>query len=196
MNDIRPHIVADALAHPTLTPARRVFLIVATMLPAEYDDTGARRPGSKGMDSRGRFAFHYDYLAKWLHTSPGNAKRTAERLADDEIPFLQKIHPGTYGRPATWQALRVRGDWSRRITPSTTVTPYDLYAAYVRSDTESPLPYRTPTGLGPAPAAGVHLAASADAESSNEGEACRWHSFASPCPPDCADHPTNRQESA
>jgi hypothetical protein len=194
--DVRPHIVADALAHPTLAHARRIFLITVTMLPAEYDETGQRRPGSKGMDARGHFALHYDYLAKWLHTSAGNAKRTAERLAEGDEPFLRKVHPGTFGRPATWQALRVRGDWSRRITPSTTVTPYDLYAAYVRSDHQSPLPYRTPTGLNPAPAVGDLPEARTSVDGSNEREVCQWHGYASPCPSDCADHPTNRQESA
>lgn len=193
--DVRPHIIADALAHPTLAHARRIFLIVVTMLPAEYDEDGARRPGSKGMDARGHFAFHYDYLAKWLHTSPGNAKRTAERLAEDETPFLRKVHPGTFGRPAAWQALRVRGDWSRRITPSTTVTPYDLYASYVRSDWQSPLPYRTPTDLSPAPAVGDFPQVRPSVDGSNEHEGCRWHEHTG-CPEDCAGHPTNRQESA
>ncbi len=152
--DVRPHIIADALAHPDLAHARRIFLIVVTMLPAEYDSDGLRRPGSQGMNERGKFAFHYDYLAKALHTSPGNAKRTAERLSEGDCPFLSKVHPGTFGRPATWQALRVRGDWSRRITASTAVTPYELFAQAIRNDWQSPLPYRTPDHPSPAPAVG------------------------------------------
>lgn len=192
--DVRPHIIADALAHPTLAHSRRVFLIVATMLPAEYDETGIRRPGSQGMNSRGKFALHYDYLAKWLHTSAGNAKRTAERLTEGDEPFLSKVHPGTFGRPATWQALRVRGDWNRRITGGLAVTPYDLIAQLTRSDWESPLPYRTPDHPSHAPAVGDSPRHPLEVIGSNERAEgrkvasrltdCEFHLWQT-CPEDC-----------
>lgn len=187
---MRQQLVVNALASPELGHAERVFLIVSTLLPAEYVE-GRRRPGSVGMDARGRYALHYDYLARHLHTSPENVRKSAQRLAAKG--WLFKRHPGTFGRPAAWQALDVRGDMSNRITPDRFVPPYELYAHHVRGDTVSPLPYRTPTGLSPAPAVGDFPQARPSVDGSNEG--CQWHEHTG-CPEDCAGHPTNRQESA
>jgi hypothetical protein len=191
-SDMRQRLLVNALASPELGHAERVFLIVASMLPAEYID-GRRRPGSAGMDERGWFALHYDYLARNLHTSPESVKKAAQRLAAKG--WLFKRHPGTFGRPAGWQALDVRGDMSNRVTPGRFVPPYDLYAHHVRGDTVSPLPYRTPTDPSPAPAVGDFPKARTSVDGSNEHEGCRWHEHTR-CPEDCAGHPTGRRESA
>lgn len=162
---MRAQIIVNALASDELGHAERVFLFVAAMLPAEYVD-GKRRPGSVGMDERGWFALHYDYLAKHLHTSPKNAKKTAERLT--EKGWLFKRHPGTFGRPAGWQALDVRGDKSSRITGFRGVAPYEVYAAYVRGDTVSPLTYRGADLASHAPDAGVFREPVADVQAAEE----------------------------
>lgn len=190
--DMRQQLVVNALASPDLGNAERVFLIVSAMLPAEYVE-GRRRSGSVGMDARGRFSLHYDYLARHLHTSPENVKKSAQRLTAKG--WLFKRHPGTFGRPAGWQALDVRGDMSNRVTAERFVPPYELYALHVRGDTVSPLPYKTPTHPSPAPAVGDFPQAWASVDGSNEHEGCQWHEHAG-CPEDCAGHPTNRQESA
>lgn len=189
---MRQRLIVNALASPDLGHAERVFLIVASMLPAEYVD-GRRRPGSSGMDERGWFALHYDYLARNLHTSPESVKKAAQRLAAKG--WLFKRHPGTFGRPAGWQALDVRGDTSNRVTSGRFVPPYDLYAHLVRGDTVSPLPYRTPTDPSPALADGDIPRARTSVDGSNRHEGCLWHEHTR-CPEDCAGHPTTRQESA
>ena len=134
--DIRPRVIQNALGCPDLGNAERVFLVTVVMVATEYVD-GQRRKGSHGMDERGNFALHYDYLARALHTSPGNAKKLAQRL--ELKGFLSKRFPGTFGRPAGYQALDVRGDNTYRITLRDFVPPYAVRDPLTRGDTASPL---------------------------------------------------------
>lgn len=182
MRDIRPRLMEIALTHPKLSPAQRVFLFMLLMLPAQYID-GKRRKGSRGMDARGYVALHYDYIAEHLHTSPENVKKTAQRLAS--AGFLSKVNPGTFGRPAKWQALLVRGDTKYRVTADRFVPPYGLGLPTTRGDTQSPLTYRAPDLPSHAPADG--------------GPApCPYHSIDGlPCPVDCRHYrPEAMEESA
>lgn len=168
--DMRPRIVTNALASPDLGNAERVFLIVAAMLPTEYVD-GERRPGSRGMDERGKFALHYDYLARALHTSVGNAKKLTQRLEAKE--WLSKVHRGTFGRPATYQALDVRGDTTSLVRDGRFVPPYELYALAVRGDTTSSLTYRTPDRPSHKRTSGDSRHLRSEVDGSNEKQASR-----------------------
>lgn len=203
--DIRPRLVQNALSHPDLGNAERVFLLAVAMLATEYVD-GQRRSGSRGMDERGKFSLHYDYLGRALHTSPGNAKKLAQRL--EAKGLLSKVHPGTFGRPAGYQSLDVRGDTMSPVTFRDFVPPYATTTPPVRGDTTSPLPYRTPNGPGHEPTSGVLPQAVATASSGREDEpevshvgghlaGCPWHDAEThPCPEDCANHPDARRRTA
>ncbi len=202
--DIRPRVIQNALSHPDLGNAERVFLLTVAMVATEYVD-GQRRSGSRGMDERGRFALHYDYLARALHTSPGNAKKLAQRL--EVKGFLSKVHPGTFGRPAGYQSLDVRGDTMSPVTFRSFVPPYGMPTPALRGDTTSPLPYRTPSGPGHEPTSGVSPQVRVTATSSREDKTeasqvggqvtgCPWHDDTHPCPPDCANHPHARRRTA
>lgn len=203
--DIRPAIFRNALGHPDLGNAERVFLVTLVHLPSEYVD-GVRRSGSQGIDERGNFALHYDYLARALHTSPENVKKQAQRLV--ARGFLSKRFPGTFGRPAGFQALDVRGDNTYRITLRPFVPPCGAEDPTPRGDTTSPLPYRTPTDRDHAPAPGTVRPPMAEVESGSEERvpievvseltACPWHEDM-PCPSDCRfapESPADRRRSA
>lgn len=191
--DVRPRLFANALGHPDLSNAERVFLMVAIHLPAEYVD-GERRPGSLGMTERGKFALHYDYLARALHTTPASAKKAAQRL--ESKGWLSKVHPGTYGRPAMWHLLDVRGDKVSMITafrtPGHGVPPYGQSTPLTRGDMVSPLTYRTPDLPDHEAASGDSRTAGREVEGSNEEQeppeasadllACERHGWA-----DCQD---------
>ena len=105
------------------------------------------------MDALGNFALHYDYLARALFTSSENVKKQLQRLVSKQV--LSKRFPGTYGRPAGFQALTLRGDCQYRITFRPPVPPYSPPDPPLRGDRESPLPYRTPTPGAPAPTSGA-----------------------------------------
>lgn len=166
--DRRPGIVQGAFEHPDLGNAERLFLLTVVHLPTEYVD-GERRPGSQGMTAGGNFALHYDYLARALHTSPGNVRKLAQRLEAKGV--LSKRWPGTFGRPAGYEALDVRGDNTYRITFRAFVPPYGDADPTVRRDTTSPLTYRTPDDGEHKTAARVSRPAPLEAEAAIEG---RW----------------------
>lgn len=196
--DIRPRLFANALGHPDLSNAERVFLVVVLHLPTEYVD-GKRRPGSLGMTERGKFALHYDYLAAALHTTASSAKKSAQRL--EAKGWLSKVHAGTYGRPAMWHLLDVRGDRVSMITAFRTVghgvPPYGQDTPLTRGDKVSPLTYRTPDHLDHRATSGDSRQARAEVEGSNEEraprgvgdrlEACEAHGWG-----DCQDRGCNR----
>lgn len=146
--DVRQRLFVNVLAAEELGHAERMFLIVAINLPTEYVD-GKVRPGSKGMDGQGRFSLHYDYLARALHTSVSNVRKTTQRLADKsrDRRWLDKVYPGTFGRPAGFQMLNVRGDMSYQVTGFRFVPPYESEDPTPRWDTTSPLTYKTPDDL-------------------------------------------------
>jgi hypothetical protein len=199
--DLRPSIIQTALGHPDLGNAERVFLMTVVHLPAEHVDDH-RRPGSRGMDARGHFALHYDYLAQALHTSAENAKKLAQRLVAKGL--LSKVHAGTFGRPAAFQALSVRGDTTYRITFRRFVPPYESETTPVRGDTTSLLTYRTHAEGDQAPTSGVSPQAMNQAEAARREQAelpvrfpltgCIWHEHL--CPEDCAKVPASREASA
>ena len=190
--DIRPAIMEGALTNPDLTAVQRAFLFTVVHLATEYVD-GKRRPGSRGMGPDGKFALHLDYLGNALHTSPENAKKITQRLA--AIDVLSKVHPGTFGRPAMWQALDVRGDMKYRVTFRTWCPPLRPDVPPTRGDTASPLTYRTPTDPSHAPADGVSSAAEGREKSGSDEKAeptraasrpvvCEFHPWQT-CPDDC-----------
>ena len=194
----------NALACPDLGSAERVFLMTVVLAATEYVN-GQRRKGSQGMNERGHFALHYDYLARALHTSPGNAKKLAQRLAAKG--HLSKRFPGTFGRPAGYQALDVRGDNTYRITLRDFVPPYAVQEAPLRGDMVSPLTYRTPDLGDQAPAACVTstadqqvLGSDEEAEDPEDGgrvAGCEFHPWTR-CEDDCrnADTTDNRRRTA
>ncbi|MCD4525232.1 hypothetical protein [Nocardioides sp. cx-173] len=201
--DRRPVIVRNAFANDDLGAVERLFLLTVVHLATEYVD-GERRPGSRGMDERGHFALHYDYLARALHTSPTNAKKLTQRLVAKG--YLSKVNPGTFGRPAAFQAMNVRGDTACLITYRAFVPPYGSEVPPTRGDMASPLTYRTPDLSDPAPSSRVSPAADRQVLGSYEeiaehpvaasSRGCQWHDEASPCPEDCANHPTSRRRTA
>lgn len=201
--DVRPVIFRNALANSDLGAVERLFFVTVVHLATEYVD-GRRRAGSRGMDDRGHFALHYDYLASALHTSPTNVKKLVQRLVGKQ--YLSKVHPGTFGRPAAFQALAVRGDTKCLITYRSFVPPYGSESPPTRGDMVSPLPYRTPDVGDQAPLSRVSPAAEREVLGSNEETAgrqvrpsssgCQWHDDAHPCTEDCANHPTARRRTA
>lgn len=201
--DRRQRVLEAALNSHDLTYREKLFMVVVCTLAPEYVE-GKRRHGSKAMGPDGKFALHVDYLARALHTSETNIKKLRRGCQDKE--HLTPVHPGTFGRPATWQAQTVRGAGMSRLTYRQFVTPYESEDPSTRGDTTAPLVYRTPGqgdhapepgGTGPVP---VESSASkrADLEPVPEPAVCRWHRD-EPCPPDCANAPTpttNRRRSA
>lgn len=200
--DVRPLIIEGALTSPDLSPVQRVYLITVATLATEYID-GRPRKGSRGMGADGKYALHLDYLARALHTSPDNAKKQAQRL--EAAGVISKVHPGTFGRPAMWQALDVRGDRTYRVTFRRFVPPYGTQGTPTRGDTVSPLTYRTPdhpdheTTAGGFQAERIEVMAATKsgpepaAPSSSTG--CQFHPW-SQCPEDCRNHPQTGRASA
>ncbi|WP_341241236.1 hypothetical protein [uncultured Nocardioides sp.] len=150
--DRRPVIFRNSLANPDLSNVERLFLINVVHLPSEYVD-GVRRSGSRGMDAGGKFSLHYDYIACAMHTSTENVRKLAQRL--EVKGYLSKRWRGTYGRPAGFEALDVRGDMAYRITFRPFVPPYEEQAPPLRRDMVSHLPYREPTHPDHAPTYGA-----------------------------------------
>ncbi len=193
--DMRERVVINALSSRELGNAEKVALIGLTMLPTQYVD-GKRRPGSTGMTSTGRFSLHHDYIADGLGTTVANVKKLLQRL--ESKGHLSKVYPGTYGRPAGWQALDVRGDTMSPLKGGFRwghhVPPYAVQTTPTRGDTMSPLTYRTPADPSPARTSGVPPTTEIEVNSSNE-EPCRFHGWAV-CPSDCADHPSARRSAS
>ncbi|MCM0618745.1 hypothetical protein [Nocardioides bruguierae] len=214
VTDRRPGLLVAAMANPDLSNAERVLVLVVLHLPAEYVD-GIRRPGSAGIDVRGNFSLHYDYLARALHTSPSNAKKLMQRLEAKGV--LSKRSTGTFGRPACFQMLLVRGDKTYPVRARNLVPPYGPEDPTSRGDTMSPLTYREPTQPRRAPTSEAEAVADGEAgwvprsaassaevgttadrhEGSNDGDEssslplppvtrCQWHSWPHLCPSDCA----------
>lgn len=197
--DMREVVFRNAFAVPDLGNVERLLLIALCHLSTEYVD-GSRRPGSQGMDDRGRFALHYDYLARALHTSPGNAKKMMQRLESKGL--LSKRFPGTFGRPAGFQALDVRGDNTYRITVRRLVPPYEPPDPATRGDVASPLTYSGPTEPNHSPTSRDSRTPVAGVIGTNEEQcdptpsaevpACPWHTWQS-CPEDCRHADLRRQ---
>ncbi|MBM7506545.1 hypothetical protein JOE61_000359 [Nocardioides salarius] len=166
-SDRRPVIFRNALANPDLGNVERLFLITLVHLPTEYVD-GVRRSGSRGMDAGGKFSLHYDYIACAMHTSPENVKKLAQRL--EAKGYLSKRWRGTYGRPAGFEALDVRGDMTYPITFRPFVPPYEVQAPPTRRDTTSPLPCSRPTHPDHAPTSRAVRPAGTEVEKRSNGE--------------------------
>jgi hypothetical protein len=124
-----------------------------------------------------------DRIAKALNKSE---RRIAERFRDArDAGFLFQMSAGYRGHTSVFRCTFPDVE---RVTPTST-----LSSAETR--TLSPQESVTPGGHA-ITTADLSLRGTDRNVARDEREACRWHGQSSPCPSDCADHPTNRQESA
>jgi hypothetical protein len=135
----------QGLTDPELSYPEKLYLVTVIMLKAEVLD-GHRRPGSKAMGPDGKYALHVDYVAWGMGRTEKavlDARRKLERAG-----WLSRVYPGTYGRPACYQALlrsrpgeTVRGTYDLSLTESVVRTPYGSGNAGVRDTQHVPLTY-------------------------------------------------------
>jgi hypothetical protein len=199
--DRRQTVLESALFSPDLTYAEKAYMVVVSTIRAEHVD-GVRRHGSKAMGHDGKFSLHLDYLAAAMSATPNAVRKLSRSLARKK--HLSLVHEGTFGRPTTWQALVVRGAKNGRVTGGEIRTPYGIGDWLIRGAESAPLTYRTPDRRNPAPTSGLSpstrgqvLAAKRTEHpgASSENTACEWHGWEA-CPPDCANHPHDREEIA
>lgn len=119
--DVRPRLLAAVLADPRLSPREKVYVFTVAMVRAETLN-GRRRPGSRGMNERAVYSLHPDYIARCMGASVDAVRRAREALSSAENgSWLSLVHPGTYGRPACYQAL-VGGTFRAPLRVASTAT--------------------------------------------------------------------------
>lgn len=151
MKDRRRAVLEGALFSPNLSYAEKVYLATVSTIKAEFVD-GERRHGSRSMGPDGKFSLHLDYLAGAMSSSPEAVRKIQRSLGSKR--FLDQVHEGRFGRPTTWQALRIRGAKNGSLTPGEKGTPYGIGDWLVRGADSAPLTYKTPDGGDHTPTSG------------------------------------------
>lgn len=104
--DRRPRLYSAVLTASDLSYREKVYLLTVLSIEAETVD-GKRREFSRAMDSQGKYTLHVDYIARAMGKT-AHAVREA-REGCEEKGWLQRVHEGTHGRPACYQAFVNRG---------------------------------------------------------------------------------------
>lgn len=154
--DVRPRVLAAVLADPHLNHREKVYLVTVLAVRAETV-VGERRQGSRSMDERGVYALHSDYLAACMGVSADAVRRARVALID--AGWLSRVHPGTFGRPAAYQAL-VAGTRRAPLRGGVFCQPYEI----------ADVPPLTPAAEVPQGSADVHPLASTEVQGQPDHE--------------------------
>jgi hypothetical protein len=159
--DRRPRLLVAVLADREMSYPEKLYMIAVLHLRAEHVD-GKRRTGSKAMGPDGRFTLHLDYIAAGMGRTVRAVRDARAKL--EESGWLSRVHEGTHGRPACYQALLAQGaPETVRVRFYSTLTndaephPYESEHPAVRVTQNRTLTYKTPDHPGHPPAIGVSL---------------------------------------
>lgn len=196
---------ANAADSKDLTWRAKCYLVLLTELPAESEEDGRRRYGSKPMNARGEFSLHRDYIARMLGTDE-QAVRKAQRECVEK-GYLSMVWSARHGLPNRLQALSHRGSVSDDLTGAKTDPLRRTANGSHRGSKTDPVCPKAPDHLGHEPTSrGLPLVVTTvtssgedEAEGSHVGglvTGCPWHDETHPCPEDCANHPDTRRRTA